>query len=185
MTSVLRVSQFARAAPPYSADEATMLRSFLDYFRATILRQAEGLNAEQLATPLPPAILTLGGMVKHLAWVENWWWVQVLQDGPELEWVGDAFENDKSATKPAWEDYLKPFQQRARVVGPEELEAHVTSLDFLTRLAPAEQITALRGLYGAYIGTAAYTPPAGEAMAITTAAVGPKAADAVIRHFGN
>ncbi len=50
-----------------------MLRAFLDYYRATILRQTEGLTAEQLATPLPPTTMTLGGMLKHLAWVENWW----------------------------------------------------------------------------------------------------------------
>jgi hypothetical protein len=91
-------SSFSRVYPPAVADEATMLRSFLDYFRATILRQAEGLTDEQLATPLPPTSMTLGGIVKHLAWVENWWWVQILEGGPELEWVGDGFRGD-----PDWE----------------------------------------------------------------------------------
>ena len=92
------VSSFTRTEPPYAADEVTMLRSFLDYYRATILRQGEGLTGAQLATPLPGTTMTLGGMVKHLAWVENWWWVQVLEAGPELEWVGDGFAND-----PDWE----------------------------------------------------------------------------------
>ena len=108
-------STFARTYPPASADEATMLRAFLDYFRATILRQAEGLTAEQLATPLPPATMTLGGIVKHLAWVENYWWVQVLQDGPELEWVGDGFKNDRdwewhSAKDDPWELLVDRYQ---------------------------------------------------------------------------
>ena len=53
------MSGFARTNPPAAADEATMLLSFVDYFRATILRQAEGLSAAQLATPLPPATMTL------------------------------------------------------------------------------------------------------------------------------
>jgi hypothetical protein len=88
--------------------------------------------------------------------------------------IWDAFASDKSPDKPAWEDYLKPYQQRDRVHGPEELEAHATSLAFLTRLAPDEQTTALRGLYHAYIATAAYVPPKGETLAITTAEVGPK-----------
>ena len=39
-----------------------MLRSYLDDFRATILRQAEGLTAEQLAATLGPSTLTLGGI---------------------------------------------------------------------------------------------------------------------------
>jgi hypothetical protein len=38
-------SAFDRTNPPASADEATMLRSFVDYYRATILRQTEGLDA--------------------------------------------------------------------------------------------------------------------------------------------
>jgi hypothetical protein len=98
VTTLPGVSDFPRTYPPRSADDATMLRSFLDYYRATILRQAEGLSDEQLATPLPPTTMTLGGMVKHLAWVENWWWRQVLMDGPELEWVGTGFDDD-----PDWE----------------------------------------------------------------------------------
>jgi hypothetical protein len=108
-------SSFPRVYPPAAADEATMLRSFLDYFRATILRQGEGLTAEQLATPLPPATMTLGGMVKHLAWVENWWWVRILQDGPELEWVGDGFDNDRdwewhSAKDDPWDLLVARYQ---------------------------------------------------------------------------
>jgi hypothetical protein len=91
--------------------------------------------------------------------------------------IWDAFASDKSPDKPAWEDYLKPYQQRDRVHGPEELEAHVTSLAFLTRLAPDEQTTALRGLYHAYIATGAYVPPKGDTLAITTADVGPKILD--------
>jgi hypothetical protein len=91
--------------------------------------------------------------------------------------IWDAFANDKSPDKPSWADYLIPYQKRDRVHGPEELEAHVTSLDFLTRLAPSEQTTALRGLYHAYISTTAYVPPKGETMAITTAEVGPRILD--------
>jgi len=109
------VSGFARTNPPAAADEATMLRSFVDYYRATILRQAEGLSAAQLATPLPPTTMTLGGMVKHLTWVENWWWVRILQDGPELEWVGDGFATDQdwewsSAKDDSWDLLVSRYQ---------------------------------------------------------------------------
>jgi len=115
VTTVPGVSAFPRTYPPHAADEATMLRSFLNYFRATILRQGEGLTAEQLATPLPHTTMTLGGMVKHLAWVENWWWVQVLENGPELEWVGDGFDDDpdwewSSAKDDPWDLLVSRFQ---------------------------------------------------------------------------
>jgi len=88
---VTGTSRFDRTDPPYAADEVTMLRAFLDYYRATIKRQAEGLTREQLATPLPPATMTLGGMLKHLAGVEEWWLPMVLE-GRENEpgWVDEA-----------------------------------------------------------------------------------------------
>ncbi|MCF6376554.1 DinB family protein [Nocardioides KLBMP 9356] len=62
-----------RTDPPYAADEAGMLRGFLDHYRATIRLQASGLTDEQLDQPLPPSDLTLGGMLKHLAFVEDYW----------------------------------------------------------------------------------------------------------------
>jgi uncharacterized damage-inducible protein DinB len=88
---VTGTSRFERLDPPYAADEVTMLRAFLDYYRATIKRQAEGLTREQLATPLPPATMTLGGMLKHLAGVEHWWLPMVLEGRKnEPEWVDEA-----------------------------------------------------------------------------------------------
>jgi hypothetical protein len=63
----------ARVNPPYSADEMTMLRSYLDYQRQTFRRKTGGLSQQQLSGPHPPSTLTLAGLVKHLALVEDWW----------------------------------------------------------------------------------------------------------------
>jgi hypothetical protein len=62
-----------RTKVPYVADERTMLLGFLDYHRETLRMKAAGLGAEGLATRLPPSDLTLGGLLKHLALVEDWW----------------------------------------------------------------------------------------------------------------
>ncbi|MCY4727008.1 DinB family protein [Nocardioides sp. STR2] len=62
-----------RPEPAFSNDEVGMLRSFLDHYRATVRLQASGLTDEQLDQPLPPSDLTLGGMLKHLAFVEDYW----------------------------------------------------------------------------------------------------------------
>jgi uncharacterized damage-inducible protein DinB len=62
-----------RAEPSFRNDEVGMLRSFLDHYRATIRLQASGLTAAQLDQALPPSDLTLGGMLKHLAFVEDYW----------------------------------------------------------------------------------------------------------------
>ena len=109
-------SAFGRTNPPAAADEATMLRSFVDYYRATILRQTEGLDAVQLARPLPPTTMTLGGMLKHLTWVENWWFRRVLHGLPELAWVGDGFAADPdwewtSARDDTWELLVSRYRE--------------------------------------------------------------------------
>ena len=62
-----------RPEPAYSNDEVGMLRSFLDHYRATVRLQASGLTDEQLDQPLAPSDLTLGGMLSHLAFVEDYW----------------------------------------------------------------------------------------------------------------
>ncbi len=62
-----------RVDPPLAADERATLLGFLDYQRATVRRKVSGLDASQLDATLPPSSMTLGGMVKHLAFVEHWW----------------------------------------------------------------------------------------------------------------
>lgn len=81
--------------PPFQADEVDTLRAFLNYYRATILRQCEGLDADQLKVVLAPSTMTLGGMLKHLTGVEDWWFGQVFLDRPadklwgEIDWDAD------------------------------------------------------------------------------------------------
>ena len=62
-----------RTERPQRADEATSLRGFLDYHRDTLRMKCSGLSQEQLAQPLPPSGMTLGGMMKHLAIVDQSW----------------------------------------------------------------------------------------------------------------
>ncbi|MFN8195911.1 MAG: DinB family protein [Nocardioidaceae bacterium] len=84
-----------RTDPPLAADEVTMLRSFLDFYRATLRRQAEGLTREQLAIALAPSTMTLGGMLKHLALVEESWLVETF-GGEQLgaPWADVDWEAD-------------------------------------------------------------------------------------------
>ena len=50
-----------------------MLLAWLDFHRATLRQKASGLDGAQLSTRLEPSTLTLGGLVKHMALVEDWW----------------------------------------------------------------------------------------------------------------
>jgi uncharacterized damage-inducible protein DinB len=89
----------ARTDPPYVADEATMLRAYLDYQRDTFRRKTRGLTQEQMATTHPPSTLTLAGLVKHLALVEDWWFAVTLHG---TETVAPFTDVDWDAT-PDWE----------------------------------------------------------------------------------
>ena len=79
-----------RVDPPITADEVTMLRSFLDFYRVTVRRQCEDLTSSQLAQRLEPSTMTLGGMLKHLAIVEDWWLSIVLFDNEPDTWCADV-----------------------------------------------------------------------------------------------
>lgn len=72
---------------PFTGDETTLLRGFLQYFRDTLQRQASGLDAEQLGQPHPPSTLTLGGLVAHLCFVEDHWFSFIVAGHErDLEW---------------------------------------------------------------------------------------------------
>lgn len=62
-----------RPEPPVAAEEAATLLGFLDFLRATLEWKCAGLDATGLRTTLPPSSMTLGGMLKHLAYVEDHW----------------------------------------------------------------------------------------------------------------
>jgi len=63
-------------------------REYLGNYRLTVEMKCEGLNADQLARrSVPPSSLSLVGLVRHLAQMENHFFQRVLQgraDGPPL-----------------------------------------------------------------------------------------------------
>jgi uncharacterized damage-inducible protein DinB len=68
--------------------EKATYREYLANYRLTIELKCQGLDAEQLARrSVPPSNLSLLGLVRHLAQVENQWFQRVLQgrtDAPRL-----------------------------------------------------------------------------------------------------
>jgi hypothetical protein len=84
-----------RPATTFSNDEVGMLRSFLDHYRATIRLQASGLTDAQLDQSLPPSDLTLGGMLKHLAFVEDYWFsYNLMAHDPAPPWDTAPWDDD-------------------------------------------------------------------------------------------
>jgi uncharacterized damage-inducible protein DinB len=84
-----------RPEPEPSGPELQQLNAFLDYQRETVLWKAEGLDAEQLRRAHPPSALTLGGLLNHLALVENHWFEVRFAGLPEREhWAGVDWKAD-------------------------------------------------------------------------------------------
>jgi hypothetical protein len=84
-----------RTDPPYHGTEAEIAIGFLDYHRDTLRLKTEGLTDEQLRQRLEPSTMTLGGLVKHMAYVEDWWLNQVFAGNPEPEpWASADWDAD-------------------------------------------------------------------------------------------
>lgn len=85
-----------REERPFQGDEATTLCWFLDEHRAVLRLKCADLSADQLARPLPPSDMTLGGMLKHLAVVESSWFSEDLVGGrlmapfDTVDWEADV-----------------------------------------------------------------------------------------------
>jgi uncharacterized damage-inducible protein DinB len=120
MTTVERVD------PPYEGDERTLLLAWLEFHRATLAIKCDGLTDEQLRTrSVPPSNLSLLGLVRHMAEVENNWFRFWLGgDGPTARWEGDEdFDVDGADVAEAFEYWTGECENARRVV------ARFTSLD--------------------------------------------------------
>ncbi|GIE95434.1 DinB family protein [Paractinoplanes rishiriensis] len=101
-----------RPDPRPAGDEAETLLGFLDFQRATLAWKCSGLDAAALRATLPPSPLTLGGLLKHMACVEDYWFSHFLHGNPqstpwnELEWTEvftSATQDDPDDLRKRWE----------------------------------------------------------------------------------
>jgi uncharacterized damage-inducible protein DinB len=93
------LDEHGRPEPPVAADEAATLLGFLDYQRATLAWKCAGLGAAGLKATVGVSSMTLGGMLKHMAYVEDhwfWWWLQGRD--PQSPWDAVDWKAD-----PDWE----------------------------------------------------------------------------------
>ncbi|MDG4821424.1 DinB family protein [Asanoa sp. WMMD1127] len=122
--------QDPRIGPRATADEREMLRTFLDYHRATLAWKCAGLGDDDLRRrSMPPSTLTLLGLVRHMAEVERAWFRRVIagEDIPlvwspdgDFQVAYDASHSTRSEAFAAWE---------AEVARSREIEQAAASLD--------------------------------------------------------
>lgn len=89
------IDEYGRTEPPFAADELTMLAAFLDFQRGTLEWKTSGLDADGLRAAMAPTTMTLGGILKHLAWVEDYWFsVRLLGHAPDAYWADVDWDAD-------------------------------------------------------------------------------------------
>ncbi len=75
---VTHVDAQARPDPPLAGDETATLLGALERNRATLTWKCGGLDAAGMRATLGPSSITLGGLLKHLAYVEDDWFSRKL-----------------------------------------------------------------------------------------------------------
>ena len=111
------LSDERRHDPPFVADERSMLESWLEFHRITLLLKCEGLSDDdRKRRPVETSKLSLHGLVRHMADVERNWFHRVLldeQEVPAVFWRPDDPEEDNELVPldaAVWEDDLAAWQ---------------------------------------------------------------------------
>lgn len=61
-----------------TAAERPMLQTWLDIQRDAVVQKISGLSEVDIRRRLVPSLTTIGGLVKHLRWVETGWFHELL-----------------------------------------------------------------------------------------------------------
>ena len=113
--------------PPIRAGEKETLNAFLDYQRGVIVWKLEGLSEADARRPIVASGTSLLGLVRHLAYVERWWFQsQFLGEELEMPWTEEDPDGDFHA-------------------GPDETVASVCSL-YREQCARSREIVAAADL---------------------------------------
>ena len=114
------VDENERPEPPYSAGEGEMLRGFLEWQRSTLEWKTRGLDENGLRATTAASSMTLGGILKHMAWVEDHWFSYVLHNReraeqwvhvdfsvtPDWEWTS-SLNDTANVLRVRWEDFCE------------------------------------------------------------------------------
>src|SRR5580700_6843389 len=113
-----------RPRPPSAGDEAATLVGFLEFQRATFAWKTGGLDEAGLQATVAVSSMTLGGMLKHLALVEDYWfseWLDGRESAPpwnSIDWEADpdwewrtAAQDTPEQLRALWQEHV----DRARV----------------------------------------------------------------------
>ena len=137
--------EHGRPEPPLAGGEIATLLGFLEFQRATLGWKCAGLDAGALRVRIAASAMTLGGMLKHLASVEDYWFTHRLLGKPMpmpwdvVDWFADPDWDWRTADDDIPADLHALWAQakdRARAATSEAVTAG--GLEFAARIPAAD-----------------------------------------------
>ncbi|MGH3345275.1 MAG: DinB family protein [Carbonactinosporaceae bacterium] len=121
----------ARTDTPRTWDERSTLLTMLQFTRDTAAAKCAGIEAEHVgATPLPTSpLMSIGGVVNHMRWVEHSWIENRFVGGPDLgPWTAEEPDREFSiGAETPMAQLLQEYAEQARrtdaVIGGLDLDA--------------------------------------------------------------
>ena len=90
------LDEHGRPEPAPDADEVDTLLGFLDYQRATLEWKCRDVDAEGMRSTVGASTMTLGGLLKHMNYVEDHWFSKYLHaNEPAPPWDLIDWEVDR------------------------------------------------------------------------------------------
>jgi uncharacterized damage-inducible protein DinB len=109
-----------RSEPEFLLDERAMLEGWLEFHRLTLQLKCEGIDdAGRKQRPVPSSLLSLHGLVRHMAEVERNWFQRVLAEDASARpiWFTEAEpDGDLAPLDDArWEADLATWQEQCEI----------------------------------------------------------------------
>lgn len=115
-----------RYGAPVAGTEKEILLGMIDHYRQLIRQICEGVDEEDLRRPLTASGTTLLGMIKHLAYVERWWFQHHI--------TGEAFDYPFSEDDPDGDFRIETDETSKEILGFHEREC-ARSNEVLSRVS--------------------------------------------------
>jgi uncharacterized damage-inducible protein DinB len=111
------LDEYGRPEAPQTADETSTILGFLEFQRATLAWKCSGLDSAGLRATVGVSSMTLGGLLKHMAYVESNWfsrWLHGRDREPPwdtVDWTADpdwewhsAADDSPEQLRTRWQD---------------------------------------------------------------------------------
>ena len=130
---MVQVDDHGRPEPEPAVGELETLVGYLEFHRATLEWKTRGLDAAQLRRSTAASTMTLAGLLKHMAYVEDHWFSGVILDLPRTSPWSDV---DWSTTPDwEWESALTDSPDSVRSLWAASVERSRAALDTALSLA--------------------------------------------------